>query len=79
MLSYKYFWNTGLYMWKVGTILEKFKTHAPAIFKTAQNEKRMDKPKISIDYAIMEKSHLPPYMLCRRILAGMILAIEYFV
>ena len=56
MLSYKYFWNTGLYMWKVGTILEKFKTHAPAIFKTAQNEKTYGQaPKISIDYAIMEK------------------------
>ena len=64
-------------MWKVGTILEKFKTHAPAIFKTAQNEETYAQaPKISIDYAIMEKSHLPPYMLCRRILAGMILAIE---
>ncbi|MBI4994218.1 mannose-1-phosphate guanylyltransferase [Candidatus Peregrinibacteria bacterium] len=56
MLSYKYFWNTGLYMWKVGTILEKFKTHAPVIFKTAQNEKTYaQSPKISIDYAIMEK------------------------
>ena len=56
MLSYKYFWNTGLYMWKVGTILEKFKTHASAIFKTAQDEKTyVQSPKISIDYAIMEK------------------------
>lgn len=56
MLSYKYFWNTGLYMWKIGTILEKFKIHAPEIFKTAQNEGTYaDAPKISIDYAIMEK------------------------
>lgn len=56
MLSYKYFWNTGLYMWKVGTILEKFKIHAPEIFKTAQNEETYaESPKISIDYAIMEK------------------------
>lgn len=56
MLSYKYFWNTGLYMWKVGTILEKFKIHAPEIFKNAQDEKTYcQAPKISIDYAIMEK------------------------
>lgn len=54
--SYKYLWNTGLYMWKVKTILEKFRKFAPDIFEAAKTEKKFQKArKISIDYAIMEK------------------------
>ncbi|MBI5413315.1 mannose-1-phosphate guanylyltransferase [Candidatus Peregrinibacteria bacterium] len=54
--SYKYLWNTGLYMWKVGTILNKFKQFAPDIYKNTENSSTYEKAqKISIDYAIMEK------------------------
>lgn len=69
MFSYKYLWNTGIYVWKVKTILEQFKKHAPDMYR-ALNECRTSNararkteckrafqkcPKISIDYAIMEK------------------------
>lgn len=70
LASYKYLWNTGFYVWKVSTILEKFKKHMP---KTAAQLKKIEKAigtskevsilkkeyplceKISIDYGIMEK------------------------
>ncbi len=70
LASYKYLWNTGFYVWKVSTILEKFKKHLP---KTAAQLKKIEKvigtakemstlkkeyplcEKISIDYGVMEK------------------------
>jgi mannose-1-phosphate guanylyltransferase len=54
--SYKYLWNTGLYMWKVSAILEKFKTYAPEIYEATKTaETYGSSPKISIDYAIIER------------------------
>lgn len=54
--SYKYLWNTGLYLWKVGTILGEFKAHAPAVYDAiVKKERYEDAPKISIDYAVIEK------------------------
>jgi mannose-1-phosphate guanylyltransferase len=65
-----YLWNTGLYVWKVSTILDKFKQFQPATyqllqdmkasFDTAEQQKTINNlypqaEKISIDYAIMEK------------------------
>ncbi len=59
LYSYKYLWNTGLYIWKVSTILKQFKTYAPKIYRATTSEKTYEKsPKISIDYALIEK--LPP-------------------
>jgi len=68
--SYKYLWNTGLYVWRVETILNKFKKHLPKTYQQLQkiqknigtkNEKKTIEEeyplceKISIDYGIMEK------------------------
>ncbi len=68
--SYKYLWNTGLYVWRVETILNKFKKHLPKTYAKLQkiqksigtkNEKTVIQKlyplcdKISIDYGIMEK------------------------
>lgn len=68
--SYKYLWNTGLYVWRVETILNKFKKHLPQTYgrlqkihkslgtKNEKNAIREHYPqcdKISIDYGIMEK------------------------
>lgn len=56
LYSYKYLWNTGLYMWKTETILKKFKKLAPEIYEATKDETLYSKaPKISIDYAIMER------------------------
>ncbi|EKD93840.1 MAG: hypothetical protein ACD_28C00047G0003 [uncultured bacterium] len=68
--SYKYLWNTGIYVWKVSTILEAYQKHLPdthqrlmkiqAAWGTSTEKKTLEKEysecqKISIDYAIMEK------------------------
>ncbi|MDA1061042.1 MAG: sugar phosphate nucleotidyltransferase [bacterium] len=57
-----YLWNTGIYVWKASTILEKFKEHQPetheilkSIAESHTTERYKDLEKISIDYAIMEK------------------------
>lgn len=68
--SYKYLWNTGLYVWRVETILNKFKKHLPSTYVKLQqiqknigtkNEKTIIQKlyplcdKISVDYGVMEK------------------------
>jgi len=68
--SYKYLWNTGLYVWKVSTILDQYKYHQSKMYYNlmkiqltigTEKEKKVLKnhyskcDKISIDYAIMEK------------------------
>lgn len=68
--SQSYLWNTGLFVWKVSTILDKFKKFQPKTYAILQKiSKHMGKKtfsesliklypqcqKISIDYAIMEK------------------------
>jgi mannose-1-phosphate guanylyltransferase len=66
-----YLWNTGFYIWKIKDIIEQFRIHAPEIHKAMQEIKKLldqknsnsqiktifqSCPKISIDYAIMEKA-----------------------
>lgn len=57
-----YYWNSGMFAFTIGTIMEEFKKHAPRIHK--ELDKGFDEilstfiqmPDISIDYAVMEKS-----------------------
>lgn len=67
-----YFWNSGMFCFKAGVLIDEFKTHKPELLKLAQNAlKNALKSNdfihlqladceaiedISIDYAIMEKS-----------------------
>lgn len=66
-----YFWNAGVFIWKVQTILSELRRHAPQISSvmdaleeslyTEQENSRLEElfptcEKISIDYAVMEKS-----------------------
>ncbi len=60
--SGNYLWNTGLYVWKADTLLEKYQELKPQMYTTltAMAEKNdfsayCELEKISIDYAIMEK------------------------
>lgn len=68
--SYKYLWNTGLYVWRIDTILKHFKTHLPNTYNqlmkiqkfigTDQEKEALlsyypECDKISIDYGVMEK------------------------
>jgi mannose-1-phosphate guanylyltransferase len=61
-------WNAGMFVWTVPTILTEFNRHAPELarfisacsapggFETALRERFAELPKISFDYAIMEKA-----------------------
>ncbi|MFC1810556.1 mannose-1-phosphate guanylyltransferase [Patescibacteria group bacterium] len=65
-----YLWNTGMYVWRIDTILEKYKKHMPETYEKLMKikdsigtdkeevqvrENYIECEKISIDYAIMEK------------------------
>lgn len=60
--SGNYYWNSGIFAFRLDTVLAEFSTHAPAIYKHLKGDFKtlIDKfntmPNISIDYAIMEKS-----------------------
>lgn len=69
--SWRYVWNSGMFVWKTNTILKMFDRHAPEIYKglmqfrdalgTPKEAEVLQKvyknlPSISIDYAIMEKA-----------------------
>ena len=66
-----YFWNAGIFVWSAGTIISQMRAHAPQIagvmdriassFGTSEEEATVKElfptcEKISIDYAVMEKS-----------------------
>lgn len=66
-----YFWNAGIFLWKVGSILNAFRQHATQIhnilaaggshYNTPGEQKFIDEaypttPSISVDYAIMENA-----------------------
>lgn len=62
-----YFWNSGIFMFKLSTMIDEIKNLAPEIFSVMQefdfsNSTKMEynlfdkMPNISVDYAIMEKS-----------------------
>jgi mannose-1-phosphate guanylyltransferase len=61
-------WNAGMFVWAVPTVLREFNRHAPDLadfisqlqapgnFETALRERFSKLPRISFDYAIMEKA-----------------------
>ena len=61
-------WNAGMFVWAVPTVLSEFNRHAPELaqfisevsapnqFEQALRERFPELPKISFDYAIMEKA-----------------------
>ena len=66
-----YFWNAGIFIWNVNTIVNAFRMYQPSIAKifesllpvygTAQEQEQIDQlfpecDNISVDYAIMEKA-----------------------
>ena len=66
--SGQYFWNAGLFISKIGVLLDEFKKHAPAIYSYFSEIQKLLKKRESIDstysllksesidYAVMEKS-----------------------
>jgi len=58
-----YFWNSGMFAFTVGTILEELEKYAPEIYEKIEDRsfeevlaKFEEMPDISIDYAVMEKT-----------------------
>ncbi|MEP6955693.1 MAG: mannose-1-phosphate guanyltransferase, partial [Chthoniobacterales bacterium] len=61
-------WNAGMFVWAVPTVLSEFNRHTPELasfiaqvsapdrFETALRDRFPQLPKISFDYAIMEKA-----------------------
>src|SRR5207244_13379023 len=61
-------WNAGMFVWSVPTVLREFNRHAPELadfisqvrapenFENALRERFSKLPRISFDYAIMEKA-----------------------
>lgn len=71
LASGEYLWNAGIFVWNVNTLLKSFRQNAPAIldvlekgleyYNTDKEQAFIDEaypttPKISVDYAIMEKA-----------------------
>jgi mannose-1-phosphate guanylyltransferase/mannose-6-phosphate isomerase len=60
--SGKYYWNSGMFAFSIKTIMNEFEKHIPDIYQKLNGNfedtiKSFEKmPKISIDYAVMEKS-----------------------
>lgn len=67
-----YLWNSGMFVWRISTILKAIKEHLPEFYEklidfqkdigTAQEKKALEDlyknaPATSIDYAVLEKSH----------------------
>jgi len=65
-----YYWNSGIFLWRVGTLLSELERHAPVFHKaillmaaafqkgdqSGVDEIFLTLPKTSIDYALFEKS-----------------------
>ncbi len=71
LLSDEYLWNSGIFIWKISSIMKRFRRFMPDVYEglgvirdavsTSQEEDIINKvypgfPSISIDYGVMEKS-----------------------
>ncbi len=69
--SSEYYWNSGMFVWRVGTIIEQIRKHQPAIDSGLQavaadfhdpakadavRERFAALPKVSVDFAVMERA-----------------------
>jgi mannose-1-phosphate guanylyltransferase len=66
----RYYWNAGMFVWRVSVVEAAFKAHAPALYAGLAELEQAGRngwdaalaklyptlPKISVDYAVMEKS-----------------------
>ena len=64
--SNEFYWNSGIFLWNVDTILEAFNRYMPEIYsKVLTNEEDFAScPNISIDYGVMEKAENVYVQLC---------------
>lgn len=52
--SREYFWNSGMFIWRVDTVLDEIKKYVPKIINNLNRYNKV--PSVSIDYGVMEKT-----------------------
>jgi len=68
--SGRYFWNSGMFVFRAGVFLAELQKHSPEVYRacraatTVTHEAMMAIPSISIDYAVMEKTTLGKVVAC---------------
>ena len=62
--SDEFYWNSGIFLWNVNTILNAFNTLMLEVCPKISSEDFASCPSISIDYAIMEKAENVSVQLC---------------
>ena len=62
--SDEFYWNSGIFLWNVNTILNAFNTLMPEVCPKISSGDFASCPSISIDYAIMEKAENVSVQLC---------------
>ena len=64
--SDEFYWNSGIFLWNVNTILKAFQTYMPDMYEKIiqSNDDFESWPNISIDYGIMEKADNVYVQLC---------------
>lgn len=62
--SDEFYWNSGIFLWNVNTILDAFGRYMPEILSKVADGDFDSCPNISIDYAIMEKAENVYVQLC---------------
>ncbi len=62
--SDEFYWNSGIFLWNVNTILNAFDTLMPEVCPKIKTDDFASCPSISIDYAIMEKAENVSVQLC---------------
>lgn len=64
--SDEFYWNSGIFLWNVNTILESLHVHMPEMYEKimTDNSDVESWPNISIDYGIMEKAENVYVQLC---------------
>ena len=55
LIKSKALWNSGIFIWKTKTIMEKLKNHLPSLYKLVLSDWESIDP-ISIDFGLMEKT-----------------------
>ena len=65
-IGYQIYWNSGIFLWNINTILEAFNEIMPEVCTKLTNgeEDFASCPNISIDYGIMEKANNVFVQLC---------------
>ncbi|MBQ0077645.1 MAG: mannose-1-phosphate guanylyltransferase [Bacteroidales bacterium] len=68
--SGEFLWNSGIFVWKVSAILEEIRKYAPMQYSLWQETDDIDRiytdsTRISIDYAVMEKTERAVVVPCR--------------